>query len=63
VDWIFHGEPRPYRGELIRCKSEHDDYVCPCGGIAMSSGDRMNSSTLVTVARRAWASAVMSCPA
>jgi hypothetical protein len=29
----------PLSGELIRCQSDHSDYACPRGGVAMSSGD------------------------
>jgi hypothetical protein len=62
VDRIFHGEPRPYRVVLIRCQSDHGEYVCPYGGVVMSGGDEMGSSTQVPLARRAWVLAVTSCP-
>jgi hypothetical protein len=45
VDWIFDGEPHLYRGELIRCQSDHGDYVCPYNGVAMSDGDGTVSCT------------------
>jgi hypothetical protein len=45
---------------LIRCQSDLGDYVCPCGGVAMSGGDGTNSSIQVHVVRHAWASTVTS---
>jgi hypothetical protein len=45
MDQIFHGETRPYQGELIRCQSDHDDYAYFCGGVAMSGGDGTGPST------------------
>jgi hypothetical protein len=61
VDQIFHGGPHPYRGELIRCQSDHGNYVCPYGGVAMSGGDEMDSSTRVPVSRTTCVFAIMSC--
>jgi hypothetical protein len=60
VDQIFYGELRLYQGELIRCQSDHGDYACSCGGVAMSDSDGTNFSTRVSVVRRAWAPAVTS---
>jgi hypothetical protein len=39
VDQISYGEARPFQDELIRCQSDHDDYACPHGRVAMSGGD------------------------
>jgi hypothetical protein len=49
VDRIFYGEPCLYWGELIRCQSDHDDYACHRGGVAMSGGDGTCSSTQVPI--------------
>jgi hypothetical protein len=49
VDQIFHGEPRLYQSELIQCQRDHDDIVCSCGGVDMPGGDKIDSSTQVTV--------------
>jgi hypothetical protein len=27
----------PLLGELIRCQSDHDNYLCSCGGAAVGS--------------------------
>jgi hypothetical protein len=35
----------PLSGELIQCRSDHGDFVCPHGEIAMSGDDRMDSNT------------------
>jgi hypothetical protein len=35
ADQIFHGETRLYWGELIQCQSDHGDYVCCHGGVAI----------------------------
>jgi hypothetical protein len=40
VDKICYGESHLYRGELIRCQSDHNDYACSHGVVAMSGGDR-----------------------
>jgi hypothetical protein len=60
VNRIFHGEPRLYWGELIRCQSGHGNYVCSLGRVVISDGDRMSFSTRVSVARHAWVSEVTS---
>jgi hypothetical protein len=52
VDRIYHGESHPYWDELIRCQSDHDDYTCFHGGVAISGGDGMGSSTQVAIVRR-----------
>jgi hypothetical protein len=57
------GNPALIRGELIRCHSDHEDYVCSHGEVTMSGGDGTGPSTRVHVVRRAWAPAVMSCHA
>jgi hypothetical protein len=46
---ICFGADRIYRGELIRCQSDHDEYVCSRGGVAMSGSDGTDTSTQVTV--------------
>jgi hypothetical protein len=51
----------PLLDELIRCQSDHDDYVCSHGGVAMSAGDGMNSNTQVPIAKRTWEPVVASC--
>jgi hypothetical protein len=61
IDWIYHGEPCPYQGELIRCQSDCDDYACSHGEVAMSGGDGMGPNTRVAVARHAWVLEVTSC--
>jgi hypothetical protein len=40
-----------YRGKLIRCQNDHDDYACLRGEVAMLDVDGTNSSTQVSVAR------------
>jgi hypothetical protein len=35
----------PVSGELIRCQSDHEDYACSHGGVAMSSGNGTDTST------------------
>jgi hypothetical protein len=37
------GGPRLYWGELIRCQSDHDDYMCSHGEVAMSGSDGTES--------------------
>jgi hypothetical protein len=54
-------ENLPISGELIRFQSDYGDYASSCGGVAMSNGDSMNSSTQVYVVRYTWAPVVMSC--
>jgi hypothetical protein len=51
----------PLSDELIRCQSDHDDYACPRGGVAMSGGDGTDFSNRVTAASHAWAPVVASC--
>jgi hypothetical protein len=51
VDRTFYGEPYPYLGEPIRCQYDHGAYVHSRGGVAMSGGDRRDSSTRVPVVR------------
>jgi hypothetical protein len=41
-------------GELIRCQSDHSDYACSHGGVAMLGGDGTDPSTRLLVARHAW---------
>jgi hypothetical protein len=41
--------------------SNHDVYVCSGGGVAMSGGDGMDTSSRVPVARRTWEPVVVSC--
>jgi hypothetical protein len=43
----------PISSELIRCHSDHDDYKCSHGGVAMSSDDGTDSSNRVPIARSA----------
>jgi hypothetical protein len=45
ADRISYREARFYHGELIRCQIDHDNYVTSHRGVAMSSGDEMDSST------------------
>jgi hypothetical protein len=45
VDRISYGEAHLYQGELIQCQSDHDNYACSHGGVAMSGDDMMDSST------------------
>jgi hypothetical protein len=47
--------------ELIRCQSDHDDYACSPGEVAMSGDDGTNLSTRVPVAKCAWVPEVLSC--
>jgi hypothetical protein len=55
------GKPTPIgRGELIRCWSDHDDYACSHGEVAMSGSDGTGPSTQMSDVRRAWAPMVMS---
>jgi hypothetical protein len=49
VEWILHGDPCLYRGELIRCQSDHVDYACFHGGVAMSGGNGMDPNTRVPI--------------
>jgi hypothetical protein len=49
-----------YQGELIRRQSHNGDYVCPCGGVVMSSSDRTDSNAQVPAVRHAWVSVAMS---
>jgi hypothetical protein len=51
-----------YRGELIRCQSDYDNYACSHAKVAMSSGDGMGPSTQVLVARCTWVPEVTSHP-
>jgi hypothetical protein len=60
VNWVLDGEPRLYRGKLIRCQSDHDDYAYSRGEVVMSSGDGMGSTTPVPVSWHAWAPKVTS---
>jgi hypothetical protein len=48
---FFYGEPRLYRGDLIRCQNDHDNYVCSREGVAMSGGDETCFSTQVSIVR------------
>jgi hypothetical protein len=57
-DQISCGEARFYQGELIRCQSDNNDYVCPRGEVAMSDSDGTNSNTRVLVVRCVWAPVV-----
>jgi hypothetical protein len=50
----------PLSGELIRCQSDHGDYACSHGGVAMSCGDGMDSSSQVSTTRCTWVPVVMS---
>jgi hypothetical protein len=43
----------PYRGEVLQCQSNHDDYVCSHGEVIVSGGDGMGPSSRVPIARRA----------
>jgi hypothetical protein len=61
VDQISYGEVRLYQGELIRCQSDHGDYACSRGGVAMSDGDETNSSIRVSVVSYVWAPVITSC--
>jgi hydrogenase maturation factor len=45
----------------MRYQSDHGNYVCSHVGVAMSGGDRTDSSTRVPATRRVWASVVLSC--
>jgi hypothetical protein len=60
MDRIAYGETRFYQGEIIQCQSYHADYACPCGGVAMSSADRMDFSNQVPTVRFSWAPVAMS---
>jgi hypothetical protein len=60
VDRFSYREARLYQGELIRCQRDHDDYACSYGGVAVSDGDGMGSSTQVPVVRHAWVPVVTS---
>jgi hypothetical protein len=51
VDRILYGEPCPYWVELIQCHSDHGEYECSHGGVAISGGDGTCSSTQVPVAK------------
>jgi hypothetical protein len=50
-----------YQSEFIRYQSSHGNYVCGCGGVALSGGDGTYFSTQVPAIRCAWAHVVMSC--
>jgi hypothetical protein len=63
VDMIPFGEACLCQGELIRCQSDHDDYMCYCRRVAMSDGDGTDSSAQMPIVRCVWASVVMSCHA
>jgi hypothetical protein len=63
MDQTFHGETHPYRGEIIRCQSDHDDYACSRGEVAMSGGDEMGPCTRVPIAKHVWVPVVTSCHA
>jgi hypothetical protein len=54
-------ENLPSLGDLIRCQSDHDDYVYSRGRVAMSGHDGMGSNTRVPVARRVWMHVVTYC--
>jgi hypothetical protein len=60
MDWTPYKEVHFYQGELIRCRSYHDNYTCSCGGVAMSDGDATNSSTQVFTVRHVWVLVAMS---
>jgi hypothetical protein len=47
VGWISYGEACLYQGGLNRYQSDHDDYACSRGGVAMSVDDETDSSTRV----------------
>jgi hypothetical protein len=55
MDHISYGEAHRYQGMLIRCQSNHANYACSCGRIAMSCGDGMGSCTQVPAVRCVWA--------
>jgi hypothetical protein len=61
LDLISYEEARFYQDELIQCQSDHGNYACSHGGVAMSDSDGMDSSTQVPVVRCAWAPMVTSC--
>jgi hypothetical protein len=63
MDQILGGKARLYQGKLIQCQSYHGDYACSSGGLAMSDGDGMDSSTQVFDVRCAWVLMAMSCHA
>jgi hypothetical protein len=60
---ILYGEACFYQGMLIQCQTYHANYACSYGGVAMSGGDGMDSSTQVPVVRHAWAPVATSCRA
>jgi hypothetical protein len=62
MGWVFNGEPRPYRGKLIQCKSDHYDYVCSHDEVVVSGRDGTGPNTRLPIAGRAWVSEVTSCP-
>jgi hypothetical protein len=55
MDQILRGEACFYQGIFILHQGYHDDYACFFGGVAMSGGNGMYSSTQVSTIRRAWA--------
>jgi hypothetical protein len=54
VDRIFDGEPHLYWDELIRCQSDHDDYVYSRGVVVMLGSNGSDSITQVLIVRHAW---------
>jgi hypothetical protein len=49
MDQISYGEPCLYQGEFIRCQSDHGNYACSHGRVAMSVSDGTGSSTRVLI--------------
>jgi hypothetical protein len=45
--------------EIIRCQSDHGEYACSRGGVAVSGGDGMDYNTQVPVAKRVRVTVVM----
>jgi hypothetical protein len=63
MDQIPYGGARFYQGVLIQCQTYHENYVCSCGGVAMSGSDETDSSTQVHAIRCVWVPVAMSCRA
>jgi hypothetical protein len=55
VDRILYGEACLYQCELIRYQSNHDDYECLNGRVAMSGGDGTYFNIWVPVVSSVWA--------